>query len=185
LNNAPQPTGSGETVTAPGEGMYAGSCRGTRSSAASVRMVVLLGFTLIELLISLAIMGTLAGMATIAYKRILFEAQNTLAVNDLRTIQNHITIYEQENGALPESLDDLGMGPFKDPWGNPYQYQDLDSVPPGKARKDHFLVPLNEDYDLWSMGPDGKSVPPLTSKHSRDDIIRANSGAYIGSAANY
>ncbi len=185
LNNTPQTSGAGETNTAPREGMHAGSRPGNGSSATSIRMALLLGFTLIELLISRAIMGTLAGMATLAYRRLLIEAQNTLVLNDLRTVQNHITIYEQENGTLPESLEDLGMGPFKDPWGNPYQYQNLASVPPGKARKDHFLVPLNEDYDLWSMGPDGKSVPPLTAKHSRDDIIRANSGTYIGPAANY
>jgi len=53
------------------------------------------------------------------------------------------------------------------------------------VRKDHNLVPLNTDYDLYSMGPDGNSVGPLTAKASRDDIIRANNGSYIGPAANY
>jgi general secretion pathway protein G len=52
-------------------------------------------------------------------------------------------------------------------------------------RKDRFLVPINTDYDLYSMGKDGRSSPPLTAKASRDDIIRANDGAYIGLASNY
>ena len=53
------------------------------------------------------------------------------------------------------------------------------------VRKDHNLVPLNTDFDLYSMGPDGESASPLTAKASRDDIIRANNGSYIGTATNY
>jgi len=55
----------------------------------------------------------------------------------------------------------------------------------GKVRKDHNLVPLNSDYDLYSMGKDGKSVSPLTAKASRDDIVRANNGAFVGLASEY
>jgi hypothetical protein len=46
--------------------------------------------------------------------------------------------------------------------------------------KDKSLHPLNSDYDLYSMGPDGQSQTPLTAKASRDDIIRANNGGFIG-----
>jgi general secretion pathway protein G len=35
------------------------------------------------------------------------------------------------------------------------------------------------------MGKDGKSQSPLTAKASRDDIIRANNGQYVGLAADY
>ncbi len=55
----------------------------------------------------------------------------------------------------------------------------------GKARKNKSLVPLNTDFDLYSMGPDGKSKPPLTVKVSDDDIIRANDGRFIGIAKDY
>ncbi len=55
----------------------------------------------------------------------------------------------------------------------------------GEARKDYFLVPLNTDYDLYSVGKDGNSRPPLSAPDSADDVIRANDGAYIGLAANY
>lgn len=55
----------------------------------------------------------------------------------------------------------------------------------GKVRKDHNLVPLNTDYDLYSMGEDGASVSPLTAKASRDDIVRANNGRYVGLASDY
>lgn len=52
-------------------------------------------------------------------------------------------------------------------------------------RKDHNLVPLNTDYDLYSSGPDGASVGPLTAKASRDDILRANNGRFVGPASAY
>jgi len=55
----------------------------------------------------------------------------------------------------------------------------------GQARKDRFLVPLNSDYDLYSKGQDGESVAPLTAAKSRDDIIRANDGGFIGLASEY
>jgi general secretion pathway protein G len=55
----------------------------------------------------------------------------------------------------------------------------------GQARKDRNLVPINSDYDLYSVGPDGRSVPPLTAHHSQDDIVRARNGAYIGPASEF
>ena len=46
-------------------------------------------------------------------------------------------------------------------------------------------MPINSDFDLYSMGPDGESSPPLTAKSSRDDIVRANNGNFIGTAQGY
>ena len=54
-----------------------------------------------------------------------------------------------------------------------------------KVRKDHNEHPLSTDFDLYSMGKDGKSVAPLTAKASRDDIIRARNGGFIGLASDY
>ena len=53
------------------------------------------------------------------------------------------------------------------------------------ARKDRFLVPINTDYDLYSMGPDGESEPQLHNAVSRDDVIRARDGAYVGLAESF
>lgn len=54
-----------------------------------------------------------------------------------------------------------------------------------KARKDRFLVPINTDFDLYSMGRDGESVPALTAAKSRDDVVRAANGAFIGLASKF
>lgn len=58
-------------------------------------------------------------------------------------------------------------------------------VPIGQARKDHNLVPINSDFDLFSAGPDGKTAGPLTAKASRDDIVRGSDGAFVGLGRDY
>lgn len=55
----------------------------------------------------------------------------------------------------------------------------------GSARKDGFLVPINSDYDLYSVGPDGESTATLRSPMSRDDVIRAADGAFYGLAEKF
>ncbi|MBI4001946.1 MAG: prepilin-type N-terminal cleavage/methylation domain-containing protein [Nitrospira defluvii] len=54
-----------------------------------------------------------------------------------------------------------------------------------KPRKDRFLHPINSDYDLYSMGKDGKTVEALTAKMSHDDVIRGNDGQFVGLAAEF
>jgi general secretion pathway protein G len=56
---------------------------------------------------------------------------------------------------------------------------------PGQPRKDRFLVPINTDFDLYSVGRDGESVPSLTAAKSRDDVVRAANGAFIGLASRF
>ena len=46
-------------------------------------------------------------------------------------------------------------------------------------------MPVNSDYDLYSMGQDRGSVPAFTAKASQDDIVRANDGAYVGLASEF
>jgi general secretion pathway protein G len=60
-----------------------------------------------------------------------------------------------------------------------------DGTAKAKMRKDHNLVPVNTDFDLYSMGKDGESRAPFTAKVSHDDIVRANNGQFIGLVSNY
>jgi general secretion pathway protein G len=144
------------------------------------------GFTLVEILIVLALIGTLAAISIPSYLRALDKARSTRAIADIKNIALTISAYESQNQALPDSLEAIGMAALRDPWGHPYQYTKLQGTKgKGAARKDKNLVPLNSDYDLYSMGADGKSASPLTAAASRDDIIRANSGGFIGLAADY
>lgn len=95
-------------------------------------------------------------------------------------------MFKTENSALPANLATMPGINLLDPWGNPYQYLNFETVKgKGKLRKDRFLVPINSTYDLYSMGADGRTATPLTAAISRDDIIRANDGQYVGLAENY
>jgi general secretion pathway protein G len=137
-------------------------------------------------MIVLAILATVAGIGLTRYQSSIKIARGSVVEKELRDIHAEIWFYEQRVGSLPATLDDLGMGPLVDPWGNPYQYLSFDGIKgKGKKRKDRFVVPINTYFDLYSMGPDGKSAIPLTAKASRDDIIVANDGDYVGPARNY
>jgi len=143
------------------------------------------GFTIVELMIVVAIVAILAMIAVPAYTNYNDRVDIFEAKKDIIALQLAIDDYELEYGALPNSLADVGMQGMTDPWGNPYAYGNHDVIPPGHRRKDHSLVPINSDYDLYSNGPDGGSVPPLTGQASRDDIVRARDGGFIDKAENY
>ena len=143
-------------------------------------------FTLVELMLVMFIVGTLGGIAVPVYHRYIKKARMTKAIVEIYMLQKEITLYEMDNDGLPNTLNDIGHGNLPDPWGRPYQYLNFANIKgKGKMRKDRFVVPLNSDYDLYSMGEDGESLPPLTAKVSHDDVVRASDGAYIGLASEY
>jgi len=144
------------------------------------------GFTLVELMIAIAIIGLLVMLSYPLYTRYLDKARAAIAINDLSQISKAITLYHSVNSTYPDSLAEVYMSGLLDPWGNPYQYLNIASVKgKGKLRKDRNLVPINSDYDLYSKGPDGESVGPLTAKKSRDDVIRAGNGTFYGLAEDF
>jgi general secretion pathway protein G len=136
-------------------------------------------------MIAMAIAAILASIAYPTYSTFITQNETTMAEKDLLLIDMEMEKYFALNGAYPPDLATIGKD-IEDPWGNPYQYLNMATTNGnGAKRKDHNLVPINTDYDLYSMGPDGSSVGPLTASASRDDIIRANNGEYIGVAADY
>ena len=143
------------------------------------------GLTLIEILIALAVIATLSGIAVGVYGNVTERSKVAKAIADLQVMDGEIAAFEGEHGRLPNSLAEIGHGSLRDPWGNPYEYFDFSSGPPGNRRKDHNLVPINSTYDLYSKGRDGQSSPPLTASSSRDDIVRANDGGFYGLASTY
>jgi general secretion pathway protein G len=147
------------------------------------------GFTLIEIMIVAALIATIS---MIAIPRLLGYTQRSRdlqAIADITRMDADINQYGMDFNVPPDSLADVGYDGLRDPWGNPYQYlKILDNSDPGvngKRRKDHSLVPVNSDYDLFSMGPDGDSKAPFTAADSRDDIVRASNGAFIGPVSEF
>jgi general secretion pathway protein G len=148
----------------------------------------MLGYTLSDLMITLTVAGLLAAIAFPSYATYAERARIAKAVGDISSISLAIDQFElNNNGALPLSLNELPVDVPTDPWGQPYEYLNIRAVEPGKGglRKDGKLNPLNTDFDLYSRGKDGDSKGPLNAKASRDDIIRANNGAFVGLGEDY
>ncbi len=144
------------------------------------------GFTLVELLIVIAIILTIAAIAVPNLMAALESARIARAVGDLHTIGSEIQAFQAMNARYPDSLDEVGYGDRRDPWGSAYSYLNFAKVKgPGQMRKDRFLVPINSFFDLYSMGADKKSATPLTAQSSRDDVIWANDGSFVGPASQY
>lgn len=147
------------------------------------------GLTVVELLLVVAIIATLLSVAIPGTSNMLYRAKVSRACGEISVMSVKLTNYLIDYGMLPETLEEVDVPILTDPWGNPYQYlvilgKEKKDIK-GKWRKDRFLVPINYDFDLYSMGRDGKSVAPLTANHSHDDIVRANNGDYIGLASKY
>ncbi len=120
-------------------------------------------FTLIEILLAIAMISILATIVVTNIDKTMTSSQTKIAetfVNSalgtpMMTFKLAIGRYpttEEGISALykaPEGISDRWNGPYiktipLDPWGNPYQYR----YPAQKSV---------EGYDVWSMGPDGKS----------------------------
>ncbi len=146
------------------------------------------GYTLAEMCVIVAIIGILCAVGIQYFGSYRLKVKNMKAIDDIKYMSMSIGTYRSENGAYPQSLSDLVGGAFNDPWGNPYQYLNIADGGPsarGKCRKDRNLNPINTDYDLYSMGLDGKTASQLNSKYGQDDVIRAQDGAYIGLAGDF
>jgi len=151
-----------------------------------LRRVRARGFTAIELMISLAIVGVLASVATPMYQNYRERIRVSTAVTDIAAISAVIKLYQTDAQQLPASLAQVGNGNKLDPWGRPYRYLDLTtSKGHGASRKDKRLNPLNSDFDLYSVGRDGDTSTSLNPPVSRDDVIRARDGRFIGLARDF
>jgi general secretion pathway protein G len=142
------------------------------------------GLTLIELVVVLGLIATLATIALFLYGNVNEKAMVARAADDIATLSSEISTFEMMNERLPTSLTEINRATFKDPWSRAYEYLDVSTSPASLARTGRSS-PINTDFDLYSKGKDGTSTPPLTASGSRDDIVRANDGQYVGLASNY
>jgi len=110
------------------------------------------GFQLVEMLIVIAILGIVSFVAIPSYLSFLDKVDYVTAETDIG------------HNDYPNSLADIGKDNLRDPWGNAYGYLKIFGAHPsarGRMRKDRNLVPINSDYDLYSIGKDGQSRAPF------------------------
>ena len=133
---------------------------GLRSPVSCLRSKV--GFTLIEIMLVVIIIGVLAAMVVPRLVGRTEQAKVARAKSDLSAIGLALDLYELDVGRHPESLDELVA---KDPpssaaegtkWNGPYLKKGLPKDPWGRAYAYQRQSQHNQDYDLSSLGPDGK-----------------------------
>jgi general secretion pathway protein G len=130
-------------------------------------------FTLVELLLVVTIIGILAGAVLINFSGQSERAKISRAVMDIQSLGTALSMYEIQMGAYPSSdqglralTEDTGepgwtrqlsRKSFDDPWGNEYIYS--------------YPGTHDNEYDLYSAGPDGQ-------EGTDDDIGNWDSDTY-------
>jgi len=142
------------------------------------------GFTLVELLVVCVLIGVLASMALISISDFKDKTKTARAAAEIRGLEKDVISYATEKGTYPVDANAVGMenlNTLKDPWGNTYVYH-LITAPLDPANR-RFVTDINEDFDLYSKGPDGLTDPSILN--ALDDIIRAGEGSFVDTAAKY
>jgi general secretion pathway protein G len=137
-------------------------------------------------MIVVAIMGVLAAIAMPNYISYVERARHVKSLSELRQIDREANMFFISNNSYPLNLAQIGYGNLRDPWGNLYRYLNHSTVQGnGPLRKNRSENPINNDFDLYSMGPDGRSSLSFRPKVSHDDIVRAANGSYFGRVSDY
>jgi general secretion pathway protein G len=120
------------------------------------------GFTLIEIMVVVVIIGLMAAVITPMVMGNVDKAQISRAQQDVRALENALTLYKLDNNTYPttdQGLEALVKKPAdpnltnyneagyiqrlgKDPWGRPYHYEN-----PGTH---------GTPYDLYTLGADNQ-----------------------------
>lgn len=140
------------------------------------------GYTLIELLVVMSLIGILASIAIPTYEGVREQALVANAVGEISALQQEITEFRILNNRLPTGLAEIDRAAETDPWGRAYVYLNHAGAAESEKRKDQFLVNVNGDFDLYSLGPDGATAAAFSAAAASDDVVRANDGGFVGLA---
>ena len=152
------------------------------------------GFTIVELIVVIGVLAVLTIIGMGVYSHFIDKAKNTRAIAEIRGLEKEILEFWHTNERLPDNLGELDRAVMLDPWKTPYQYINFDTAADAEdkrrtkgnsGRGRGGGDPLNDDFDLFSMGKDRTSAPVLTDDSSKDDIIRADDGRYTGLVSEY
>lgn len=144
------------------------------------------GVSAYEFVLALCIIAILASIAVPAVNDHNRLNQVEIARKDIVSIARQIDHFYEKHQHYPQSLGELNIR-IKDPWGNPYQYINLSQTHSVRdsMRLDSRRRPVNSDYELFSLGADGRTQNLIQDLTSRDDIIRANNGKFMDLAEKY
>ncbi len=164
------------------------------------------GVTLIELLIVMVILGIFLSFAIATFLNadvdcrkpdqrpsILARVYEAAAIAKLLKVDIKIKTFELNHNRYPDTIDELvghgGLGiTEEDLWvdGSRMIFTPVwNTTNMGKVRKYKDIHPVNLNYDLYTLGRDGKTATPFTSQPGCDDIVVANDGQYVGYAYRF
>ena len=125
------------------------------------------GFTLMELMLTVGLIGVLMGIAVLSYQSYRERMRENQAVREIAAMSADIQRFALDRRAFPRRWP-TSARPGASTLGRPHVYN-VDGERQGRRARDHKLNPLNTDFDLYSLGKDGKSKPQITQKDSVDD----------------
>ncbi len=140
------------------------------------------GFALVELVCAIGVVALVASVSVSGVNAYENRARAARAIGDIGTISVQLYRWQSNTRKFPETLAEAGLNGFVDPWGNPYRYVNVATAKNEDLRHDRSSRPLNSDFDLYSMGPDGHTETRLDENEAHDDIVRANNGQFVGAA---
>jgi general secretion pathway protein G len=143
---------------------------------------------MVEMMIVMAIAALILVVGVPQYQSFVDRSRVAQARAQVADIAKQIQEFDRKNGRLPASFAELPNAAVitSDPWGSPYRYFILRGNPGAAgARRDRATNPINSDFDLYSIGRDSDTHLNLNRPESRDDIIRARDGAFIGFAQEF
>lgn len=142
------------------------------------------GFSLVELMIVMAIVAVAFLIGAPMVSQYVDSSRNLEARAQIIQMAKTLKDWEKAKGSLPATLAEVQLE-RNDPWGNAYRYLNVRTASPGAVRKDKSAAPINSDFDLYSLGKDGRTHLQLNQPTARDDIVRARDGAFIGVAEEF
>jgi general secretion pathway protein G len=140
---------------------------------------------LMELATVVALAAVLGAAALPIMQGFADRARLYRAIGDIGAASLTISNWRMKHGAYPLTLAEAGIEMPVDPWGREYVYRNAAMAHTYRVRDRAELAPVNTDFDLFSAGRNGESAMALSSVLSRDDIVRAGNGSFIGLAEDY
>ena len=116
-------------------------------------------FTLIELMLVVVIIGALAAMVVPRLVGRSDDALKAAAKGDIASISSALELFELENGKFPTTSDGLEALMTKPSWANKWNGPYLKKKPMDPWEREYkYTCPGKNgpDFDLFSMGPDGR-----------------------------
>ena len=124
-------------------------------------------FTLIELMLVVVIIGALAAMVVPRLVGRGAKALVAAAKADITSISSALGFFEMDNGKFPGAGEGLNALMRKPSWANKWNGPYLKKAPvdPWKSEYKYVCPPKHgTDFDVYSLGPDGKDG-------GEDDIV--------------